>query len=298
LVIALGIFFNHSISTGVLSYATDTSPNGLLTCTNTERTGAGIGGVALDSQLSQAAQAKADDMAARNYWSHNTPDGKEPWVFVKNAGYNYQAVGENLAYGFGTSCATITGWMNSPSHRENMLNSVYTDVGFGLANVPNYQSSGNQTIVVAMYGKPATAVAANTQTEAAKPPVSSSPSYSMTEQSISTPGDEPAPSETAPVETTGSQDMTVRAVVPAQEEQKVARVQLAASGSVPSWSVFAISILALGLIVALITRHSVAWHRVIVRGEQFILKHKVLDIAIVSGIMIAFILTRTVGVIQ
>src|SRR5688572_2387519 len=92
LVIALGIFFNHSISTGVLSYATDTSPNGLLTCTNTERTGAGVGGVALDGQLAQAAQAKADDMAARNYWSHNTPDGKEPWVFVKNAGYNYQAV--------------------------------------------------------------------------------------------------------------------------------------------------------------------------------------------------------------
>jgi len=267
LVIAVGIFFNHSLSGGVLSYATNTSPDGLLASTNVERVSNGAGAITINQQLTSAAQAKADDMAARNYWSHNTPDGQEPWVFVRSSGYTYQAVGENLAYGFGTSEATVAGWMNSPTHRANMLNSNYTEVGFGIANSANYQQTGGQTIVVAMYGRPAgLPVAAGTN---------------------------PEPSESAG----GNQPIQVSAVVPEREEQKIARVQIATSGSAP-WSVFAVTVLLVGLLLALITRHSVAWHRALVRGEQFILTHKVLDVAIVSGIMIAFILTRTAGVIQ
>lgn len=290
-VVALGLFVNTLLGGGVLSYATNTSVDGLLASTNTQRASDGDGQLSINSQLMNAAQAKANDMASRNYWSHNTPDGQEPWVFVRDAGYQYQAVGENLAYGFADSNATITGWLNSPSHRENMLNGVYTEVGFGIANSEDYQTNGNQTIVVALYGKPLGLPVATTPT-----PSAITPSYTVSEQAITAPGDE-APAENTPAETTGNQ-VAVRAVVPSNEPQQVARVEIANSGNVPSWSVFALSILIVGAAAAFLSRHSVAWHRVLVRGEKFVLRHKVLDVVLVSGIMIAFILTRTVGVIQ
>src|SRR6185369_9999820 len=105
----------------------------------------------LNDQLAAAAQAKANDMARRGYWSHVTPDGKQPWSFVEASGYQYEAAGENLAYGFGSSDEVMTAWMHSPEHRANILNSVYQDVGFATANVPNYRGTGPETIVVAMY---------------------------------------------------------------------------------------------------------------------------------------------------
>lgn len=142
----------------VLAYATDVTSGGLLSATNQRRAQAGLAPLAANAQLSQAAQAKATDMANRNYWAHNTPDGVQPWTFIANTGYNYTRAGENLACGFNDSNAVITGWYNSPSHRDNMLGAAYKDVGFGIVNAPAYNCgdfpTSQQTIVVAMYGTP------------------------------------------------------------------------------------------------------------------------------------------------
>jgi hypothetical protein len=86
----------------------------------------------MNSQLTQAAQLKAKDMFAKDYWAHNSPNGTMPWDFIKQAGYDYQYAGENLARGFTTSNDVVTAWMNSPEHRENMLSPNYHDVGFAL----------------------------------------------------------------------------------------------------------------------------------------------------------------------
>ncbi len=165
-ILLLGILANSwfaRVNHSVLGYATDISISSLLSGTNDQRSANGEAGLGLNGQLDQAAQAKANDMAARDYWSHNTPDGQTPWTFITAAGYSYQTAGENLAYGFDTSSATITGWMNSPGHRANILNTSFTEVGFGIVNIPNYQGSGPQTLVVAMYASPASqAVAAAT----------------------------------------------------------------------------------------------------------------------------------------
>ena len=140
-------------STGsVLAYATSLSIGDLQSATNAQRAANGVGALALNGQLNAAAQSKANDMATRNYWSHNTPEGQEPWIFFSAAGYSYTTAGENLAYGFSTSADTVTGWMNSPPHKANLLNTGFRDVGFGFANSDNYQGNGQQTIVVAMYG--------------------------------------------------------------------------------------------------------------------------------------------------
>ncbi|MCA9348408.1 hypothetical protein KC867_03295, partial [Candidatus Saccharibacteria bacterium] len=143
----------------VLAYATDITHVGLLQSTNVRRTQAGVSNLTINNQLNQAAQAKASDMAMRNYWAHVNPDGVQPWVFIANAGYSYLRAGENLACGFSDNNTVITGWYNSPTHRDNMLEAEFTEVGFGIINAPNYNcgefAATQQTIVVAMYGTPA-----------------------------------------------------------------------------------------------------------------------------------------------
>jgi len=133
LIVVLGLAFSSlwgHMQHGVLGYATDMNSSGLLQGTNAQRSSSGLGGLSYNSQLAAAAQAKANDMASRDYWSHNTPDGATPWTFITNAGYTYNTAGENLAYGFDSSDSTITGWMNSPEHKANILNSGYKEVGW------------------------------------------------------------------------------------------------------------------------------------------------------------------------
>jgi len=139
---------------GVLAYATNISIDSLLVSTNEQRINSNLSSLQLNAKLTAAAQVKANDMSQRNYWSHVTPDGIQPWAFINNSGYLYQKVGENLAYGFLSSTDTVKGWMNSAEHRANVLDSSYKDVGFGFANSSNFQNSGAETIVVAMYGNP------------------------------------------------------------------------------------------------------------------------------------------------
>ncbi|HEX5797129.1 MAG TPA: CAP domain-containing protein [Candidatus Saccharimonadales bacterium] len=158
LLIGVGVLFADKLhdSKSVLSYAPSISSSSLLDQTNQRRTQQDIGKLAINQTLARAAQSKAEDMAARNYWSHQTPDGKQPWYFVKKAGYEYSRIAENLAYGFNSSKDTINGWMNSSGHRTAMLGDDFSDVGFGIANVADYQGKGEETIVVAFYGKPST----------------------------------------------------------------------------------------------------------------------------------------------
>ncbi len=165
LIVAGGMIVNSLWShQTVLGASSNFSNIALLNSTNTQRADGHETDLTLNSQLSDAAQAKANDMAAKNYWSHNSPDGRTPWSFITTSGYHYQTAGENLAYGFNDASATVAGWMNSSSHRANILNANYKDVGFGIAQSSNYQGNGPATIVVAEYGQPygATAVSGDT----------------------------------------------------------------------------------------------------------------------------------------
>lgn len=160
LIVGCGLFISNQVELKkvhgqVKSYAVGTTDGGLFDETNKERAKENIPELKYNNLLDAAAQAKADDMAAKNYWSHVTPDGKQPWIFIEAQQYPYQKAAENLAYGFETSKTTVSGWMNSPGHRANIMDPELQEVGFGTANVPDYQGKGPQTIVVAMYGRPA-----------------------------------------------------------------------------------------------------------------------------------------------
>ena len=139
----------------VLGYATAISPSSLLQATNQDRQDSRVADLRLNTQLSNAAQAKALDMVHNNYWSHVSPSGRQPWQFIAAAGYSFGAAGENLEYGLGASSQVVAAWMGSSEHRANVLNAQFTDVGFGIANAPDFRGAGPQTIVVAMYASPA-----------------------------------------------------------------------------------------------------------------------------------------------
>jgi uncharacterized protein YkwD len=83
----------------------------------------------INVQLIDSAQRKADGMLADNCWSHYCPDGKSPWDFFNEAGYEYVIAGENLAQGFFDNNSVFNAWMNSPTHRENILNSEFNEIG-------------------------------------------------------------------------------------------------------------------------------------------------------------------------
>lgn len=157
-VIGLAINSLWSARSGVLGETSDFSGSSLLQYTNNYRSKSGEVGLTINAQLTAAAQAKANDMVSRNYWSHTSPTGESPWDFITVSQYSYQQAGENLAYGFSNASNTVTGWMNSPEHRGNILNANYSEVGFGIASSPNYQSKGPEIIVVAEYAQPAGAV--------------------------------------------------------------------------------------------------------------------------------------------
>ena len=85
----------------------------------------------LDASLNRAAQAHADDMAARDYFGHVTPDGRNVGDRATRAGYRWASVLENLAAGQGTPSEVVAGWIGSPSHRRALLARDIDDAGIG-----------------------------------------------------------------------------------------------------------------------------------------------------------------------
>jgi len=129
----------------VLGISTDITSEQLLTLVNQKRQENGLPPLSFSPELATAARSKANDMFSKNYWAHNSPDGKTPWEFLKEAGYNYVYAGENMARGFNTSADVTNAWMVSPTHRANVLSPNYSDVGFA---VVTGNLSGEETVLV------------------------------------------------------------------------------------------------------------------------------------------------------
>ncbi|MFC1646916.1 CAP domain-containing protein [Patescibacteria group bacterium] len=150
LVFNLGIRVVHKEAPQVLGYATDIYIDQLLTSTNAKRQSAGLVPLKINDKLTQAAIAKAQHMFANNYWAHNSPDGRTPWEFITQSGYKYRVAGENLAKNFSTSQAVVDAWIASPTHRDNVLKSSYSDIGFAVIN--GVLNGEETTLVVQMFG--------------------------------------------------------------------------------------------------------------------------------------------------
>lgn len=306
MVVLIGLVFSASwqphARRGVLAYSTEMSISGLLSATNQQRNANGVASLNLNSKLNSAAQTKANDMVTRNYWSHNTPEGNPPWVFISNAGYSYTKAGENLAYGFATSDDTIIGWMNSPAHKANLLDSAFKDVGFGFANSPDFNNSGPQTVVVAEYAAPVAAAPA--PVAAPSTPVSQ-PQTKAAEQTA--PVAAPAPTPVAESTPTASEEkpaatqpVTTENTPTKQNEpaaKNVSRFGVLSRGELPWMSSFA-SIVALVGVSVFAIRHAIGVRRWIVHSERYVLHHMVFDLTIVSLVGLCLVVSQSAGVIR
>lgn len=154
-----GVFLNFSLAVTapapapapVPAPAPGTSPSAfaqqVLTLTNQARAQARSCGAAsfaaaapltFSAQLAQAAQGHASDMAARNYFSHTSLDGRTVAQRVTAAGYSWRALGENIAAGQRTPEEVVAGWLRSEGHCRNIMNPSYRELGVGYAQGSSY----------------------------------------------------------------------------------------------------------------------------------------------------------------
>jgi uncharacterized protein YkwD len=89
--------------------------------------------LAVDPVLTAAAQAHSADMVARAFYSHTSPEGRQPWDRAAAAGSTRRTIGENIACGQRSPAEVVDGWMNSPGHRANILKPDFTHIGVGFA---------------------------------------------------------------------------------------------------------------------------------------------------------------------
>lgn len=147
------ILFN--IGTAAKAFAVEKheiAPQIMLELTNKSRKEVGVLELTLSEQLVSAAEAKVNDMLDNQYFNHESPGGKTPWEFIRSAGYEYSFAGENLAMDFVSAEGVHTAFMKSDSHRENILNAKYSEVGI---SVKKGIFEGRETIfVVEEFGSP------------------------------------------------------------------------------------------------------------------------------------------------
>ncbi|MFG2140963.1 CAP domain-containing protein [Streptomyces sp. NPDC048650] len=105
---------------------------------NNERSKAGCAPLTVNSALTKAAQNHSEDMAAHRNMSHTGSDGSSPEDRITSAGYNWNAYGENVAYGYSTPESVMDGWMSSPGHKRNILDCSFKEIGVGLAQPGDY----------------------------------------------------------------------------------------------------------------------------------------------------------------
>ncbi len=128
--------------------------------TNDERSDLELATLKRSVVLDQAAQKKAEDMARYEYFAHYSPAGVSPWYWFDSVGYVFAHAGENLAVHFTDSSDVVDAWMQSPTHRANIVNSNYTEIGVGTAKG---EYEGFSTVfVVQLFGTPGQLQASST----------------------------------------------------------------------------------------------------------------------------------------
>ncbi len=127
-------------------------PGVLVDFANQERIEAKLNSLAPNSLLERAAKAKAEDMAAKGYFAHTSPEGRTPWAWISEAGYEFVYAGENLAVNFTDSKDVNDAWMNSLGHRANILSGKFTEIG--IATAQGIYKGREAVFVVQMFGRP------------------------------------------------------------------------------------------------------------------------------------------------
>lgn len=137
-------------------FASEITSGNMLRLLNEERAKRGITRLRVSDELNNAALLKSKDMVNRDYFDHYA-FGLTPWDFIKNSGYDYLYAGENLAMDFFTAEGMVNAWMQSDTHRDNILNPNYSEIGLGVVKGEYIEDGGlygkNTIIVTNMFGR-------------------------------------------------------------------------------------------------------------------------------------------------
>lgn len=132
------------------SHAASYSAQLIVDQTNSVRAAEGLKALNIDSRLTTAAEEKAQDMIAQQYFSHNSPSGQTPWSWITKNHYRFTTAGENLAIDFVDGNDVVSAWMKSAEHRKNILDPNFHDIG--VAIVDGTLNGQSTTIVVQLFG--------------------------------------------------------------------------------------------------------------------------------------------------
>ncbi|MEK7168531.1 MAG: CAP domain-containing protein [Patescibacteria group bacterium] len=144
------INYVSKVNPDILGYASSIGIQEVVNLTNQKRSEAGLSALSLNQELSAAAYTKGRDMIDKDYWAHVAPDGTQPWKFFNDFGYKYKYAGENLARDFSSASAAVDAWMNSPTHKDNILNPKYKEIGIGV--VEGDLAGSDTTVIVQFFG--------------------------------------------------------------------------------------------------------------------------------------------------
>jgi uncharacterized protein YkwD len=126
----------------------------VLSAMNAYRAQSGLPPLSEDARLDEAAGDRMKDMEELGYWSHNSPDGRTPFMWLRLRRYDYRAAGENLAAGFETTELLVQSWMESEGHRANIMSSTFADCGIAIIDGSTKGPATGRSVVV-LFGKTA-----------------------------------------------------------------------------------------------------------------------------------------------
>lgn len=217
IVIELGFLVQVFVVLDKTSFLASVLPGVLTSLTNEERLENNASPLIENDLLKKAAELKAQDMANSGYFAHTSPDGKTPWYWLDQVGYRYSMAGENLAVNFFESRDVAEAWMDSPTHRANIVKKNYTEIGIGVAS-GKYQ--GRNTVFVAQFFGTPISSTPTTTTSPTQPlqPTTKEPSTNTTKPIPTTKPktpNTPPPSPTTPPTNTPLVNPRAVAVTPA-----------------------------------------------------------------------------------
>lgn len=129
--------------------------NNIVDLINQERTLQSQPNLKIDSDLMKAAQKRAEDMAKQKIFDHYGPDGSNPWDYIQNSNYNYVIAGENLAISNSSDSDIVDSWMQSITHKNNILNADFYNIGMGSANFGAFEKHLDSNIIVVLFASKA-----------------------------------------------------------------------------------------------------------------------------------------------
>ncbi len=147
----------------------DLTKNGLFEFSNSARRSLGLSILSENPTLNTAAYLKAKDMMEKDYFAHYSPEGITPWYWLDISGYGYRTAGENLAIGFLESEQVHSAWMKSLSHKKNILNPNFQEMGIAVLK-DNFQGK-ETTLVVQFFGTQKTIIPEIPMQETVQPPL-------------------------------------------------------------------------------------------------------------------------------